>query len=93
MNASRRRSRLSSLDDSVFGRPGSKGGFYGNLALGLHPRLVPLYVFLALAGICLIVFAVVQQNVGPAVLGTLWLVGGSAYAWASLPARGQRRSG
>jgi hypothetical protein len=85
------RGRLARLDDAVFGSPGGKGGFYGNLALGLHPWLAPLYMLVALAGLGLIVFAVVEQQVGPAVLGTLCLTGGSAYAWASLPARAKKR--
>lgn len=87
------RGRLARLDDSVFGSPGGKGRTDGNLALGLHPWLAPLYMLAALAGLGLIVFAVLQQQVGPAILGTLCLTGGSACAWASLPARGARSGG
>ncbi len=67
----------------MYGAPGTKRGWYGDLVLGLHPRLVPLYVAVVLVGIDLVVYAAASGEWGAAVVGIGWVVGGSAYAWAS----------
>ncbi len=58
-----------SLTTPVFGSPNSTRGRYGNVFLGLYPRLVPLYIAVALAGFALTVSGVVMGDWGLAVIG------------------------
>ncbi len=85
----RRRGRLARLDDAVYGASGTKRGWYGDLVLGLHPLLVPFYVVVVLVGVGLVVYAGASGEWGASVVGGGWVIGGSAYAWAS---RGKRRA-
>ena len=74
-----RRGRLARLDDAVLGAPGTRRGWYGDLALGLHPWLRPFYALVVLVGVGLMTAGVVQRHWGLVVFGLAWAAFGLLY--------------
>ena len=75
--------RLARLDDAVLGAPGTKHGWYGDLFLGLHPWLRPVWAVVVLAGLGIVVSSLLAGEWTPAIIGLGWVLAGSLYFYVS----------
>lgn len=75
--------RLARLDEAVLGAPGTRQGWYGDLFVGLHPWLRPLWFVVVVAGLGLVVSGLLDGEWGPVVIGVGWVLGGSLYFYVA----------
>jgi hypothetical protein len=76
-----RRGRLARLDDAWLGTPGTRHGWYGDLFLGLHPWLRPVYALVVLAGVGMVIGGAATKEWGLVIIGGGWLMAGLLYLY------------
>ena len=75
------RGRLTRLDDAWLGAPGTKHGWYGDLFLGIHPWLRPVYALAVLVGLGMSIAGAFTEEWGLVVIGGGWSFAGLLYLY------------
>jgi hypothetical protein len=70
---------MTRLDDALLGAPGTKRGWYGDLFLGIHSWLRPVYALAVLVGLGMAVAGAVTKEWGLVIIGCGWSLGGLLY--------------